>query len=327
VGNPFGLAHTLTVGVISAKAREIPLNERNPGDYLQTDASINPGNSGGPLLDIYGRVIGVNNAIFSESGGNVGIGFAIPINTARSIADQLVKSGRIRRGYLGISITDLNADNAAALGIDATTRGVLVNDVQDPNTPGARAGLQAGDVIQSFNGQNVTKSTELQRLVGNAPVNSEATLKVLRNGQTVNLTARLDELKDETTRVARTAPNGGDNDNGNDNAGATTNTLGLRLRAITPQLAQRYELKVNQGVVVTGVDEDSPAGAAGIQPGAVIERVGTTRVNTPQEVAAAVQRILGANAGPNAGEDKRVALYVSFQGQRTFVFIRVPKQP
>ena len=147
VGNPFGLEHTLTVGVISAKAREVPLNERSPGDYLQTDASINPGNSGGPLLDIYGRVIGINNAIYSQSGGNVGIGFAIPINTARTIADRLVTDGRIRRGYLGIKISNIE-DRAAALGLDPSIKGVLVEGVTD-NTPGARAGLQAGDVIEA----------------------------------------------------------------------------------------------------------------------------------------------------------------------------------
>ncbi|HEX8832821.1 MAG TPA: trypsin-like peptidase domain-containing protein, partial [Abditibacteriaceae bacterium] len=204
VGNPFGLEHTLTVGVISAKAREVPLNERSPGDYLQTDASINPGNSGGPLLDIQGRVIGVNNAIYSQSGGNVGIGFAIPINTARAIADQLVKSGKITRGYLGVRIQDVTADTAAEFGLPADTKGVLVPAVEK-DTPGARAGLQPGDVILAFNGTTVTRSAELQRLVGAAPVGSTAQLRVLRAGETIVLNARLDELKDDAAKPASPA--------------------------------------------------------------------------------------------------------------------------
>jgi serine protease Do len=315
VGNPFGLSHTVTVGVISAKARELPdMNSRNPGDYLQTDASINPGNSGGPLLDIYGRVIGINNAIYSESGGNVGIGFAIPINTARTIADRLVKEGRIRRGYLGVSISDV-ADNAAAFGLDPNTKGVLVNSV-DPDTPGARAGLQPGDVIQSFNGQTVLHSTELQRLVGDAPVNSNVELKVLRGGQTVTLNAHLDELKDEGTRVAR---GGGDEGNpGNDNAPGATTVLGLSLRPVTPQLAQRFGLKSTHGVVVVSISDNSPAAAAGIAVGDVIERVGVTPINSPTEVQTRVNAILNNRNN----EDKSVALYVNHQGQRGYVTVQ-----
>jgi serine protease Do len=154
VGNPFGLEHTVTVGVISAKSREVQLSSRG-GDYLQTDASINPGNSGGPLCDINGRVIGVNNAIYSESGGNMGIGFAIPVNTARDIAERLVRFGKITRGYLGVNIRNLDNNNAAEFGIDPKTKGVLV-EIVNPNTPGQRAGLKPGDVVTAFNGKTVT---------------------------------------------------------------------------------------------------------------------------------------------------------------------------
>src|SRR5690606_18660015 len=165
IGNLYGLEHSVTVGVISAKSRNVPLSERNYGGYLQTDASINPGNSGGPLCDIYGRVIGINNAIYSESGGNIGIGFAIPINSALGIADRLSKDGKIRRGYLGVSIRDMDAKLAPSFGIDPKVKGVLVEAVT-ANTPGARAGLQPGDVVLAFNGKTVTRSSELQRLVG-----------------------------------------------------------------------------------------------------------------------------------------------------------------
>lgn len=313
IGNPFALSHTLTVGVISAKARELPFNQRSPGDYLQTDASINPGNSGGPLLDIYGRVVGINNAIYSQSGGNVGIGFAIPINTARAIADQLVKSGKIHRGYLGVAITDV-ADDAASFDLDPNTKGALVNSVED-DTPGARAGLQPGDVIQSFNGQTVTKSKQLQSMVGSAPVNSAAELKVLRGGQTVTLSAHLDELKDETPRQAR----GGQQPNapGNDSTAGDTTVMGLHLRALTPDLALRLGIKDTHGVVVTGVDEDSPA-AATIQRGDVIEKVGVNTVATPNALKASVNRILN-----NANNDsKTVALFINRGGTRTYVTVR-----
>ncbi len=314
VGNPFGLEHTLTVGVISAKAREVPLTERSAGDYLQTDASINPGNSGGPLCDIYGRVIGVNNAIYSQSGGNVGIGFAIPISTAKSIADRLVQNGRIVRGYLGVGIKSVeDAQTAAGLGLDPTARGVLIEAITDEDGPGAKAGLQIGDVVTEFNGQKVTRAGELQRLVGDAPVNSNVTLRVLRGGQTLDLTARLAELKDEgPTRTTPNAPS--ENDEG-DLSG--TAFLGLRMRAISPQLTQRFSLKATRGVVVVAVDANSAASSAGLQPGDVIERVGQTVVNTPAEVQTTANRILQRQSG----QDKSVGIYINRGGQRQFVFV------
>jgi serine protease Do len=191
VGNPFGLSNTLTVGVISATAREVPLARRGLTDYLQTDASINPGNSGGPLLDIYGRVVGINNAIFSESGGNEGIGFAIPINTARDIAARLVSEGRITRGSLGVAISDAR-ERATELGLGADVRGVLIESVE-VNSPGARAGLRQGDIVQEFNGQPVTRPGELQRLIGNTPVGRIAEMRVLRDGRSLTLPVRIEE--------------------------------------------------------------------------------------------------------------------------------------
>jgi serine protease Do len=204
VGNPFGLEHTVTVGVISAKSREVQLSSRG-GDYLQTDASINPGNSGGPLCDINGRVIGVNNAIYSESGGNMGIGFAIPVNTARDIAERLVRFGKITRGYLGVNIRNLDNNNAAEFGIDPKTKGVLV-EIVNPNTPGQRAGLKPGDVVTAFNGKTVTRSSELQALVGAATVGSMAKLTVLRGGTTVILDTKIEELKPEAQAAAASRP-------------------------------------------------------------------------------------------------------------------------
>lgn len=312
MGNPFGLEHTLTVGVISAKAREVPLTVAGPGDYLQTDASINPGNSGGPLLDIYGRVIGVNNAIYSRTGGNVGIGFAIPINTAREIADILVKEGRVRRSRLGVGITDID-NRAAAFGLPAGTEGVLVESVE-PNGPAARAGLQVGDVVLSFNGQAVEKSRDLQRLVSRAPVGSEAQVTVLRNGKRVSVTPRLAELQtDEESRRTPSAPEEEAAPSG------TPTALGVRLAELTTQLRSRYRIEAERGVIVTAVAEDSPAGRVGLRPGDVIERVGQTPVRTPAEVQEAVQSITGRQSGDN----KRVALYVNRAGERRFVVVNM----
>ncbi len=195
IGNPFGLEHTMTVGVISAKAREMPFSSREGnGDYLQTDASINPGNSGGPLCDINGRVIGINNAIYSESGGNVGIGFAIPINKAKIIAEQLVNSGKVTRSYMGVTIATLNDDVADEFKLDRALRGVVIAEIGG-DTPAQRAGLKVGDLVQSVNGTIVTKSSELQRAVELLPVGTTANLGIVRAGKPLTIGVRVDALK------------------------------------------------------------------------------------------------------------------------------------
>lgn len=317
VGNPFGLDHTLTVGVISARARELNLaiNKDTRTDYLQTDASINPGNSGGPLLDIYGRVIGVNNAIYSESGGNQGIGFAIPINTARLIADQLSTGGRVRRGYLGVSIRAIGND-AAAFGLDANLKGVLIEGVTDPNGPGAKAGLKEGDVVTKFNGQEVTKSSELQRMVGNAKIGSTITLDVVRNGKTIQLSAVTQELKDtnlpeKTTSDPAPAP-GATN-------GVASPIPGLKTRNLTPDVARALGIKMMPGVVVTQVEPGSPADNAGLQRGDVINQVAQTPVSSISEMNTQLSQILGRQA---AGS-KKVAVYINRGGQRTSLVVSI----
>ena len=308
VGNPFGLEHTVTVGIISAKAREVQLSDRG-GDYLQTDASINPGNSGGPLCDINGLVMGVNNAIYSESGGNMGIGFAIPINTARTIAEQLVKTGKIKRGYLGVLIQNLDSHNAAPLGLDEGTKGVLVAKVNN-GTPGAKAGLQEGDVVTAFNGKTVTKSSELQGLVGLAPVGSTAKLTVLRDSKSVVLNAKLDELKPDAgdTSAAQT-----------DNApvAPSSTALGLRLAPLTPTLKGQLGLTAARGLVVLGVGQGTPAEQAGLQRGDVIERVGQKLIASVPEFTASVNAILKRQSD----DSKSVALLVNRKGDKTFVTV------
>ncbi len=309
VGNPFGLEHTVTVGIISAKAREVQLSDRG-GDYLQTDASINPGNSGGPLCDINGNVVGVNNAIYSESGGNMGIGFAIPINTARTIAEQLVKTGKITRGYLGVLIQNLDSHNAAQFGLNEATKGVLVAKVTS-GTPGAKAGLQEGDVITAFNGKSVAKSNELQALVGSAPVGSSAQLTVLREGKNVILSARLDELK----------PNAGNDlpDSGANNSpiAPSSTTLGMSLAPLTPTLKNQLGIEATRGLVVLKVAKDSAAEQAGLQRGDVIERVGQKKVATVADFTSLVNTILKAQTE----DSKSVALLVNRKGEKSFVVV------
>ncbi len=315
VGNPFGLDHTLTVGVISAKARQLRLAEDARTDYLQTDASINPGNSGGPLLDIYGRVIGINNAIYSESGGNQGIGFAIPVNTARFVADRIVKDGRVRRSYLGVGIRNVeDAETAIGLGLDPKTRGVLVENITAADAPGAKAGLQPGDVVTKFNDKVVTTSSALQALVGNSAVGSSAKLTVLRDGKFIDLTAKLEELKDDSAKIA--VP---EVPKANATAGQTSVIPGLKLRNLSPEVARALGIKASKGIAITDVADNSVAEKAGLQRGDVIERVGQTQVSDLTNFATEVARILGSQPGTS----KKVALYVNRGDQRSFVFVTI----
>jgi serine protease Do len=312
VGNPYGLSHTLTVGVVSALAREVPMDVRTPGDYIQTDASINPGNSGGPLLDIYGRVIGVNNSIWSPTGSNVGIGFAIPVNTAKQVAETLVKEGRVRRAYLGIGIGEIGQE-ATAFGLPAGTTGVLVSSIE-PNGPAAKAGLQVGDVVQKINGEAVSRPADLQRRVSNLPIGQSVTLTVLRGGQTVTINATLAESKDSESAVRPTMPN-----EEPDTTGA--GKLGVQIGPLTPEIAKQAGIPATvKGVFIGGVQPGSPAADAGLQPGDIISRVGQTTVNTPEELRNALKRILDAQTG----DEKKVALYVNRRGQGNYIVATIP---
>jgi serine protease Do len=314
VGNPFGLDHTVTVGVISAKSRELNLAEDTRTDYLQTDASINPGNSGGPLMDIYGRVIGINNAIYSESGGNQGIGFAIPVNTARYVADRIVKDGKVRRGYLGVKISNVE-DRGVAFGLEPGLKGVLIEEISDPNGPGAKAGLQPGDVVTKFNNTPVERSTELQRLVGNTPVGTNITLTVNRSGKILTLSATLAELKDAAAQAAT------DNDTEAPGQveGTTSVIPGAKVRELNANVARQLGIKATSGIVITDVNDDGAAADAGLQRGDVIEKVAQTTVNSVAELQTAVKNITARQTG-----EKKVALYINRNGQRSYVIVTLP---
>ncbi len=256
IGNPFGLSHTVTVGVVSAKGRT-SLGIEDYEDFIQTDAAINPGNSGGPLVDIDGRVVGMNTAIFSRSGGYMGIGFAIPSNIVKVIADQLIDRGEVIRGYLGIVIQPLTSDLARSFGVEPG-KGILVAQVAD-DTPAARAGIEQGDVIVAFDGQPVSDVGRFRNRVALTPPGKEVSLTVLRDGQRREVTVEIGR-RDQGAALA---------EGGLEKA----RELGMTVQDLTPELARRFSVGRDRGVVVTEVRPGSVAALAGIEPGTVILQV------------------------------------------------------
>jgi serine protease Do len=289
IGNPFALGGTVTAGIVSAIHRSIG---SGPFDrYIQTDAAINQGNSGGPMFDLNGNVVGINTAIYSPSGGNVGIGFAIPAEQAKPVVMQLMKGERIHRGYLGVGIQPMTDDIAQGLKLPKD-RGEIVSRVE-PGQPAARAGVQQGDVIVRVNGQEVTPDNTLSYIIAGQPVGSRVTLEVIRNGKPLTLNAVLAERPPEDQLAGN---DNDDGDNGAPNSGSQNapsslrNSLGLSLQTLTPQIAQQLGLPPGvHGVVVTGVDDSSDAGAKGLQPRDVILSIGQRPVNNVAEAAAAVE--------------------------------------
>jgi serine protease Do len=257
IGNPFGLEQTVTTGIVSATGRVIGQGPYD--DFIQTDASINPGNSGGPLINPRGQVVGINNAIFSQSGGSVGIGFAIPINQVKPVVTQLAASGKVTRGWLGVSIQPLTPELAKGFQLSGSG-GALVASVQ-PDSPAARAGLKAGDVVTMFDGQKIAHPGDLSRLVANTPVGRRASLGVIRDGKPVTLDVTVAQMEEPGQAVA-SAP-------GEESKGA----LGLSVESITPDKARDMKLSDSHGVLVRGVRSGSPAENAGIRAGDVITEV------------------------------------------------------
>ena len=252
IGNPFGLDNTVTSGIVSAKGRHIG----GPYDnFIQTDASINPGNSGGPLINLRGEVVGINSAIYSRSGGNIGIGFAIPINLVKELLPQLKGKGKVTRGYLGVLIQKVTPEIAESLGVDKP-KGALVADVTKSG-PADTAGVKVGDVIIEFDGKEIKESNELPIIVARTPVERRVRLKVVRDKKELTLTVAVGEMKDE--EVAASTPEKGE--------------LGLTVQQVTPQIAESLGLERAEGVVITAVEAGSPADDAGLRRGDVIVEV------------------------------------------------------
>jgi len=265
IGNPFGLQATVTAGIVSAKWRKIGAGPYE--DFIQTDASINPGNSGGPLFNLRGEVVGVNTMIYSPSGGNVGIGFAIPINLASKIVSQLKESGRVVRGWLGVVVQTVTPDLAKSFGLD-NGRGALVADI-DPDGPAAKAGIQRGDIIIEFEGKPIREMSELPLMVAETPIGKKTTVTVLRDGKKRRLPVIIGELKESR----QDEPASED----------ASRQLGMSLRDITPELAQGLGLTEDSGVLIVSVDPNSSAEEAGLKKGDIIREINRRPVATTSE--------------------------------------------
>ena len=273
IGNPFGLDQTVTTGIVSATGRAIGSGPYD--DFIQTDASINPGNSGGPLINARGQAIGINTAIFSQSGGSVGIGFAIPMTLAKSVVTQLADSGKVTRGWLGVGIQPVTPDLAKSFG-RAETTGVLVSSVAE-GSPAERAGLKSGDIITEYDGRKVERASDLPRAVAGTPVGREVRLSVIRDGKPVTLNARIEALDAKEAAQA-------------DSGEKAKPALGLAVQPLTPALAQQLGVSAKQGLVVQSVQEGSPAADAGFERGDVIVEVDKKPIKSVTELRESVDR-------------------------------------
>ena len=281
IGNPFGLGGTVTAGIVSARGRDIRSGPYD--DFIQTDAAINRGNSGGPLFDMDGRVIGVNSAIFSPSGGSVGIGFAIPSQMAKNVIAQLREHGEVRRGWLGVRIQRVTPELAEGLRMDDNV-GALVASVT-PDGPAAKAGIQQGDVIVKFNDRVVLESSKLPRMVAETPIGSEVPVTLWRKGKEVTLHAELGALSE--AMVAAAAPGRPETQARPDAVSA----LGVELSKLTGQLRQKLDLPDDiTGVMVTKVDGKGSAAAKGIKAGDVIVEVDQESVESSEDVAKQIEK-------------------------------------
>ncbi len=299
MGNPFGLGGTVTAGIVSAVSRDIGSGPYN--QFIQVDAPINQGNSGGPLFTQDGKVIGMNTAIYSPTGGSVGIGFAIPSDQIRTVSAQLRKSGQVTRGFIGVEAQSLTGATAEALHLPENG-GALLAGVQ-PNSPAAAAGLEAGDVIQAINGQKIATPKDLALNVANIAPGQVVRLSILHDGKTNDVSVKVGQLSDEKQAA-------------NEHSGVQSGQrLGLALAALSPDL--RDELDVpdgTTGAVVRGVQPGSPAELAGLRPGDVIVSVGSRKVTSPAETVKAIRGALEA-------KDKALALRIIRGGMPAFVGI------
>jgi serine protease Do len=265
IGNPFGLTNTVTTGIVSAKGRSIGAGPYD--DFIQTDASINPGNSGGPLFNMAGEVVGINTAIFSQGGGNIGIGFAVPIDLVKNLVPELETKGSVTRGWLGVSIQPVTADLARSFGLKKE-EGALVGDVM-ADGPAEKAGIKRGDVIVSYDGKKIDESASLPSLVASTPVGKTVPVEVLREGKTKTIDVTIRKLNDQTAAV---------------NPKEEKGEWGLALQNIRPQERRQMNLTGNEGVLVQAVTPGSPAANAGVQAGDVILQVNQAPVGSVEGV-------------------------------------------
>jgi serine protease Do len=283
IGNPLGVGKTVTMGIISAKGRQTGLSNGTFEDFLQTDAPINQGNSGGALVNTDGELIGINSQILSQSGGSIGIGFAIPSNMARNVMDQLIKTGKVRRGQLGIVVQKVTSDMASSLSLQEA-RGVIVSQVQ-PGSAAERAGIKQGDVITALNDTPINDANSFRNQVAGTQPGTEVNLTITRGGREQQLRATLGEFSAEKESSDKQ-----DTSTGNTNS-ADTGKLGIAVEPLTPEIASRLGVPGGtQGLVVTDVDGVGPAADAGLQRGDVIEQVNQQSVRSAEDLRASLSR-------------------------------------
>jgi Do/DeqQ family serine protease len=305
IGNPLGVGQTVTMGIISAKGRATGVGDGSYEDFLQTDAPINQGNSGGALISVTGELVGINSQILTPTGGNIGLGFAIPSNMAREVMGQLKEDGRVQRGKLGVSIQSVTPDLAASLKLSSTS-GALVSGVE-PGGAAARAGVKQGDVITGLNGEKVADSNALRNRIAGTKPGSTIELELVRNGKTETVRATLSELEASRERASR------DDQESN---GSGFGPTGMAVESLTPDVARELGLSNRkEGVVVRDVNPDGAAASAGIQPGDVISQVNGEAVKTPNELRAALA----------ASRERPALLLVTRENADIFLALRNPR--
>ncbi|MCY1427960.1 Periplasmic serine endoprotease DegP [compost metagenome] len=298
IGSPFGFDHSVTAGIVSAKGRSLPNENYVP--FIQTDVAINPGNSGGPLFNLDGEVVGINSQIFTRSGGFMGLSFAIPIDVAMSVADQLKSEGKVSRGWLGVVIQEVNKDLAESFGLDKPA-GALVAQVQEGG-PAAKGGLQVGDVILSMNGQPIVVSADLPHLVGNLKPGSKIKLEVVRGGSRKTLDMAIGALPEDGDEMAAAAGDGVER---------SSNRLGVSVVELTDE--QKKALDIQGGVVIKDV-QDGPAAMMGLRPGDVITHLN----NQPISSAKAFTQI-----AKELPKNRSVSMRVLRQGRASFITFKL----
>jgi serine protease Do len=310
IGNPFGLGGSVTAGIVSARGRDIRQGPYD--DFIQTDAAINKGNSGGPLFNMDGQVIGINTAIYSPSGGSIGIGFSIPANLAKNVVDQLRNYGHARRGWLGVRIQPVTSDIAESLGLHDTTGSLVAGVV--PGGPAEAAKIRNGDIILKFNGQDVKENHSLPRIVAETAIGKEVPVTLQRDGKEVTVTAKVGELPDDQQIASADSKESSKPDTAN--KPTAISGLGLSLAPITADAKDKYQLGANQkGVVVTDVAPDSPAANRGLKPGDVIVEVQQEPVTTPADVQSRVD---------NVRKQNRKSVLMLIQRQDNLQWVPVP---
>ncbi len=302
LGSPFGLSQTMTAGIVSATGRDLGVGAGQFTNYIQTDASINPGNSGGPLVNMHGEVVGINTLIFSQTGTSSGIGFAIPSSLAGKIYGQLVKSGKVTRGFLGVVLQPVSPVLAKSMGFEGT-EGALVSDFARNDSPAAKAGLRSGDVIVEFDGKPVKSPKQLTEYVADSPVGKVAQLKYVRDGRVQTAAVSLGERPARPGQEEPEERGEGDED---------SNKLGVSTTNVTPELVRMLKLKVASGVVIQSVQPDTPAAEANLQPGDVIHRINRIPITNRQDLARAMASVTG---------EKEIALQIERGGQLSFVSV------